>query len=421
MGTLLALRERIDAYQPASGALQAFRFWHVENLLNQSADLLDRCMSARSGLRTLEEKLIEQKYRASILEAELIADRQRLDSNWFQKDKEGLQAALPHFEQLRLNLQYAAERQYEQQKQTNTLPFQIATAQANAASSREYAELNIRQPLVVGLPAETDRVIAFVRAKNKAIEQWLEVVYVESSMPPETRRLVIEDQVEAAARNIEDDFADAYNRAATAHKGLQLFYGRETAFPFKPDPKDISLLDQLSLWVRTQIRWLTATLQLEEIFTRTYSLKQLIGDDFQNLLESWKSTGTARTRFQISLNSIDTHRYIRFRGISVSSKSTNALMHGQMIFPRRGVSIQLKGGAEVQIEIPQEGLPPLTLGRIESQDKTRAPEISGVNLQTNASIFGDGYGTQVGLTQRAPSAPPGCAARLLDSWTASRV
>lgn len=33
----------------------------------------------------------------------------------------------------------------------------------------------------------------------------------------------------------------------------------------------------------------------------------------------------------------------------------------------------------------------------------------------------DVFSTYIGLTQQAPSAPPGCAARLLDSWTASRV
>ena len=40
-------------YKPTESQLAQFRYWHVEPLLNQAADLLDRCLGLRAQYNAL--------------------------------------------------------------------------------------------------------------------------------------------------------------------------------------------------------------------------------------------------------------------------------------------------------------------------------------------------------------------------------
>lgn len=398
MGKLLLLKESLDGTESRDQEKARFRHWHVEDLLNQAADLTDRCLSQRNLLRQLVERRRELVLQAAVYESEAKKTDRRIKGQWFSAEAQSLGAATDIEASAQRELEVARDIAAEQViHDTSNPPSETQNQREKEAALLLFrAGRATRDSWREALWADVPEVVAEAESRVTSIRAWLDEVFVAwRDVPPAERVTLVDEQIEALEKSIKEDFQDAFNRAEVAQQGIRLIYGSDASepkvsgLPTKGALGDLSLLDGVTLWVREAIRWLTTVRQLDQEFTLLVSMKRVLGETaFTSLVDALKSGNAHECKFALSAKDVPTHRFVRFRGMRAATVDCKATLQGVLWFPRLAYSTQWSGDVEVQ----QDEVPPCLLGRIDDRSQGRPPDLLSPGALVNVSPFGDTKG-----------------------------
>lgn len=380
-------------YKPTSDSLGRFRKWHVESLLNQAADLLDRCLRDRSQYNDLRfrweqleferketeqsQALLDEQVKAGMLTVEI----DKLDKEVSEKNADdAAHAAIvadleahyrptgnPQAHGLR-----AIWRQGELSKKINLLDAGIKGMQL----SWEQKSKNFRE---------------------KSIESAKEIRRQKTDEMKGEGAFNLKEQFRMLAESITRDFKDAYDRMRVAYDGLVMFYafdrhaGHQPPPTLNPNTDRFGPIDASVLWTREAIRWLIAFGQLDQGWTYSFSVRALVGD-----AEWGKAVGHGKTEadftFILPRALFDSHTFVRMRGMSMFAVGDKLFLplSASARLPRRAISHQIWAvGASTYTSIDQTALPNCYWGRVETRSSPRMPDVVGLVSLMNASPISD--------------------------------
>lgn len=383
-----------------------FRPWHVEALLNQAADLIDKCLGElreysslvyswnqfQIDLRAQQEELDEDKKRAGYIEG--VLPPSGLRQGYFGRDLVIAEARQTFFTQSRPAFDSA--RAHTQQLYThwsNNLDLregQAAHISAGQNSSEKEVE-NLERTMNEGL---TNQYIAWATsdmAYNKhLLDLRSKALASKRELSNEKGPLALEWQSGLVFSRVKQNYEDALNRACVAKVGLDKFYGYKGRNEIPPPPTEptgnpVELdVTNLAIWIRTSIAWLVAYQQLDQAFTRVVSVRSLLTED------TWEELTSAEDRFSISVmlpaELFANHENVRMRGVGASLLGEAGSVPWTLIIglPKKAVYQRLTESEKVD----QDDLPTCLLGRVENRRVPRPLEISGLISLMNASPIG---------------------------------
>lgn len=388
------LNQSINEYVlPPKLNLEAkFRAWHVEALLNQASDLLDRCMSERRELQALAARRAENSLKLATMISEANFLKSRFDNGWYAVSLDSYMKSQVDLSNWQTTLDQARVEAYRLQNEAPGPTYSKNVVERSAMAAWQKANIEI------------------IERNNRAAADKSDLIVLKKSIDSATMNaeaataahaapdgpLYFDEQIQSLQGRIIDDFKDAYERLKVASFGLDLFYGYAEPLPTSADVKavgvdELSLLDTVSLWARAAIRWMVATLQYEQVFSLPISIRAMVPSDvWKATLDTLKSNGKAKFSFRLDVSSLPGYRYVRFRGVSGFSPGSPDVWSANLWLPRTAVSVQKRRGEEERTrdDVDQTQLPSCVLGRIVAREFPREPELAGVNSLRNASPFG---------------------------------
>jgi hypothetical protein len=186
----------------------------------------------------------------------------------------------------------------------------------------------------------------------------------------------------AIKARFQTDFRDALARIEVAEQGLRSIYG----YPGQPRPTnhaDIAYFDDCLLWVRAAIHWLIRFARREQSLVVPISLRRAMGDAAFS-----QALATGQFGFDLVPADFPSMRYVRMRGLSAAVRDNSdptRLWQLNVRLPSQGTSIQ-DGGAAVPLN--QTMVPPCLLYRVTDRESRREPDVFGASALHNASPIG---------------------------------
>jgi hypothetical protein len=415
-----------------------FRALHIEPLLDQAADLLDRGMRDRAewddkGVKALnlclelheyadldqvhamEEKAgyYEVPYKQSI--AEVSAENLNSSLNGWTHDYV-LNTINNYYSPTEINKQYNwARRQawitglvaylFEtpnfKQYVTHTYGSDAKTVALHAVAAAEGLSLHnlYTQSRALGLQMEvfdnsmqiSDKRIPGLAAKasweradiafkkmRTAIARKYQDLKVRAATEPDGILNYLK-RMTTLKQRFNADFRSALARLKQVQLGLDGVYGYTSQFP--TDEKSITYFDDCQKWVRDAINWLVRFSRSEQNYVLPVSLRN-IGDQI------WKDGLKAGTwDVNVTKEMFPDQLHVRLRGISatVDEDDGESLWPVTVLAPRQGTFYHLSGRV---VRVDQSNLPPCRLGRVSTRDTFKEPDIVGVSSLHNASPIG---------------------------------
>ena len=382
--------------------IQQFRFWHVEPLLNQAADLLDRCIRERTAYFELRAKWMDLKLdmvEFSMLQA---VHDDEVAAGWYTLPSE---QSLPEERAtavtLRRNQQAASEldqtiAEYADVAAIGNEAGLIAKASSWNTYQRHHTEGLDKGSLKVDANADTEtggaeRKVDFLKRLSAAqsargasatrisavAQQLLMKGASEASAEQlDGRRFKAEwDLLDIAFRRrrseaaiyvnelkrsatlpggpfdyvtqlrqirdrIRRDWSDAFARLTVARVGLeQLLHISVPGFP-APDRNDSGdAIDTSIHWVRSAIRELQAFSQTDQHYVWTFSVRSRVGESAWRTAIDGSAGGAFGVEFRINATDFPDQRLVRLRGLSASIGSKSSALGKVVVrIPRRAAS-----------------------------------------------------------------------------------
>ena len=377
---------RIMDYQPDRAALKTkFRPWHVEALLNQAADLMDKCLGELREYAALNYAWNQFSIDLMTLRKELDLDIAHKED--YKRDKITVDAKQKFFTDSQSSFDAAkAEAAQLHSYKSNE-------GQGNAGWTR--AAQNYREKLVEDFSRNMEKTLADLHVAwfNSDVgynESRLEIregaVKEKEDRSVSGQPLALNWQSELVWIRLKRDYEDALNRACIAEEGLERFYGHKpdvSVLPGSEQPMEAAI-SHLEIWIRKSIEWLVAYQQREQAFTRVVSIRSLLTK------ETWNSLKEAKDHFETSLTIpaalFSNHDNTRLRGIGASFIGDVGDVPWSLIVRVPKEAIYQRNGQS--INVIQGDLPSCFLGRVENRKAVRLLEISGVVSLMNASPIG---------------------------------
>lgn len=360
--------EAINSYEPQNSEL--FRYWHVESLLNQCADLLERCASLQVRQNDVEDKKSETALRRALLKADIELQQKRESSGWQDRELRALDASS--------NAAIAAE-EAALNARNRQVPGSAQYFQADTDLQRATADARARAATQSPLRQDAIDSHSYAQDREDAITQWDNEIY-----PPEGT--AFDDELRTLKASILADYKDAYDRANVAHSGLKAIFDYKDNLPYGPVDPDVTptRMDELLLWVRRTIRHLTGFQQLDQGFTIVVDLGKQV--DLQEMARQLTCEGETTLEFETPSAIAQTYHFVRFRGASLIVDCSDPVgLMGTMHLPMRG-SVWFADGVEGP-PLNQEQLPPMHFGRVQGFAAARPHEVCGSVSLINASPF----------------------------------
>lgn len=185
------------------------------------------------------------------------------------------------------------------------------------------------------------------------------------------------------------DFSEAKARMEVAQLGLKLLYGYPDSDLTLPLPSSPQYFDDSLMWVRKAIHFMVRFAQTDQNYVLAISLKGLSTND------AWtKHIIAGAWDFDIPEQLFPDQRHVRLRGISafvVGDSAKGNIWTAAITPPRNSTCRHMPNsvfplGHEVKLD--QTKIPPCRLGRIETRDSTRPPDVVGISALHNVSPFG---------------------------------
>jgi hypothetical protein len=184
------------------------------------------------------------------------------------------------------------------------------------------------------------------------------------------------------------DFRHALARLFVVQKGLKLIYGYSEPFP--ADGQAVDYFDKCMIWTRSAIQWVIRFSRQDQSLAIPISLRQILGDD---AYREGRKTG----KWEIDLGDKFFAKllHLRLRGLSVfvvgddpligGNKAEDALWSFEIRAP---LSAKINHVMGTSATLDQSSVPPCQLGRVTSRDSRREPDVVGSSALYNASPIG---------------------------------
>lgn len=388
-----AFREILH-YSPTPHELKLFSPFQVELLLNQSADLLDRAQKRQSEYEALRARAEEQRISQArfgseieLIKKHLIEPPIHINVNWagtsYSKDMHPYTARAKAF-QCQMDGLHNSQNDYIAAKD-DPAGGQKNRSEAHAAWVRALFEHLAANALQVAEEYEAKVFNDRFSAENDRYDQI------------ETARdgggaLDFAAQGKRLLPLLERDRNDAYVRLKQASGGLAHVYSDayqkwadEQKLPGNGDlPGDAGELEALVQWTENAIAFIAGFSQREHGFSVCISLRDAMGEsDWAN----WKKDGFVTTRFLVGPSLVETHRYVRLRGIAavLISQTQELYPWRLLVAPPKRQYRQTEAGLAAATYVENSNACRVIIGRVETQGSNRAPDLAGMITLYNLS------------------------------------
>lgn len=355
-------------------AADRFRSWHVETLLNQAADLLERGIRDRQEFNSLRAHWCKLVLEVREFEELRKIHKKEIAAGWYglnfkQSEPEwgaevensnGYGAVERILKNLLQKDNLNSANIGEQAHQSVILTgYSLASNPGNTTKEREKAEDAARTLARMNLETQAQLEQAHLQAttaaeasskkRMQALEvkkNWDENDQIFRSMRSDVALLmnVIKKavmyapdgaynyaaQMELVRQRFLRDFQDSYSRLMKAKDGLEQLYAYYTSAPkndlcygFQPSAfpelkeNEDSFFDQCLLWTRDAIRFMVAFGQLEQNYVFPVSVKDYCGgDDAWTKILQTAANGSLEITFDLPESLFPDQYHVRLRGIT---------------------------------------------------------------------------------------------------------
>jgi hypothetical protein len=410
-----------------------FRFWHIETLVNQSAQLVEDCLNDLKEIYSLKnQSFIYNQEKNEITKNIEIEERflmkftgdddipNAIDEKSFsiQLETEKSIRDLNNSENSAYPYnanQYIIEdpRQGDGMKQSNNPNYYHLQNRLNR-NNLEIQKLDAE--LKILYKSERDKKdIKEKERKQKIIEINKEKLKIRGENEYYSSIFNYELFIQLANERLERNYKDLVERIFVIEEGLEKIYdikptiqyelnkkvssGKTQKYTFEEIIEDpllagqekmiyfnlspLQKINDIYLWLYDKIKYLASYSQLDQSFTSCYSLKELFTVDiFEKLKNSEKSF---EAEFKIPVESFPnlTHENIRFRGIGafIIGSAGKFPWKINIKFPKN--AFYLRDAKENFVD--QSEIPNCILGRVENINSQRNIEYCGLNSLINIS------------------------------------
>lgn len=442
----LALRIEKDFSFIAQERDDDFSSFHIEPLLDQAADLLDRGLKDRETWDEQATKMfllaLELNEYKELDEIHQLEEANGIyDVNWKQSGAEyraeetssRWQSGLKSFVDNMLSNFYSGEafnKQYnaarkaswlvgivyylfqgqtfseyvkhkwgDSEKEASAFAIEAAEAQSEYSLNVQRESLALQQGVhnansevskerLPGLEARSNWDILnanFLRRRTTVARNYQDIKSKAATDPDGI--LNYGKRLDSLKKRFHQDFRDALARLKAVQIGLRDIYGYDAPLP--ADESSIDYFDECLLWSRQAIQWLIRFSRAEQSFILPVSLRGIVGDN------AWHDNCKSGI-WEINLSEdffIDlTH--VRLRGLSASFIGSFAerrlcaekkLWQVAIKVPPIGQINHITGN---KVELDQSKIPPCRLARVTDRNSPRDPDIAGMSALFNVSPIG---------------------------------
>jgi hypothetical protein len=429
-----------------------FRFQHVEYLIDQAADLLDRGMRDREAWAELQEKRFElavaleefshldeiQREEDSTGQSKKISLESRAKATAASEELKRLMSAEKTMSEAQTNLRNSSQQRQDLALWTmwvnlynrnnedipnfsgisiephagHTLPkiyniaptlghlagkFEVsdraeylATAVEVAASNSERA---VGQKKAALLRADYDaNDVLFQERKRQVIRNTQAAKF--AAWKNKGGELNYDGRMKPIQDRFRNDFCEALARLLVAERGLKSIYGYLDPLPKPVD--NYLLFDECLNWVRKAIHHVTAFNRTEQIFIAPLSVRNLVGDD------DWTTGKKLKTpKWTLALSNVEGPRNALFGNTGLGQFPRYVRLRGAAVYVEssHGGTWRVNAAppktsfliwkSNEKHDVAQADVPPLLALRARSRQHTFQTELLGASHLHNVAPFGN--------------------------------
>lgn len=373
-----------------------YRYWQVEGLLNASADLLDRCLAEQARYDALRAQaatayfsLRAESDSVHIDELKRLKGIDKFDAVDSARRAELLRAMTTSMNQARDELGAQFATNYSNRGAAAAIHIQ-EVSRARWEIDLDAAETDSGRQQETGSVDPTDPNLGLLTLRHYLVEQARVRVDEKTNAMSDGLALDFTGQALRSRLRIEKDYIYATERLLAASEGLRLLFGYDVPYvPQKPSPNTQgTIIDSTAQWTSDAINWLARFGQLDQTITVAFSVRKLVGAQWEALRQSQEVT------FKLTEGDFEKLSYVRMRGIVASARWSNldarAPIDCVLTLPRKAnVRITAEDGALIRWEeIDQKNVPSCVLGRVDSISSPREVELCGAVSLMNTSPIG---------------------------------
>jgi hypothetical protein len=358
-------------------AIADFRPNHVEPLLNQIADLADRCWATITELESLRRT--DFAFRNQL----------DLDQRLLELDEARREAPDREVRAHERTLQGIADGQHSWGgvlMHANTLwnaSNSNAAAGQNLSEKRvDDAERNARRDLTELRRSWAVEDAAHLREVLRARRQSVDA---RSGALEAGGACDLQPKIDVLLALLFADFKDAANRAFIAERGLREIYGASNSevslLQLRESEVEADDIGKLLLWSRQAMEWIVAYGQRDQAFTRVVSVRSAMKSD------AWKDIVTdGGISFWVDHGLFKDHDNVRLRGVSAHLLGTAGKVPWAAKLQLPSEAVYSRGDRL----LPANAGEPFRCmcGRVENVRSSRPPEVCGQISLLNASPLG---------------------------------
>lgn len=372
----------LSSYRPADAHVRAnFRYWHVEALLNQASDLIERCLSELRELRVLDRQWAEFDITAQADQKELERANSRIGT--FGRDGILLRARQRFFTESQGHFDTSmreAQRLYDYHN-TEGQGFPGWTRAGQNIGEKRVQELE--RAMDINATAQRTAWAEEDSAHQRQLLADHEALLNQRvKLAKEGGPFAALWQTKFVLDRLHQSYQDAVDWAVVAAEGLRKIYGYPVHDVLPPigTPMD-EAISKVAIWLRTATAWLVAYAQRDQAFTRTLSLRSVSSAGAWSKLTS--SGGHAVLQVVLHHDLFDNYDNVRFRGIAATLLGDVGRVPWSVSVSLPKRAIYRRDGNEFAVD--QAELPACVLGRVENRTSLRPPEVCGLISLMNAS------------------------------------
>lgn len=419
-----------------------FSMFHVEPLLDQAADLFDRCLRDRTDWDDAQAKwtelllelheyadldevhvreeasgFYEREYNLSQAEwltnrsevsetGRILAVVDQFERRWFRDDttysrwKELFEAPViaafvagkvpwlqprqvhPQYTKIRVRegLEKTAAELYQDSARTNT-GFNLDLHRQQLALTRDQIGLQFSRAFQIKEQRKSQRDWDWNNQVFQHERTSIARKYQDIKVKAATEQggaLNYGRRMPILKRRFMEDFQDAYARLRAIQFGMHELFGLPQDLP--TDVRDHEFFDDCMLWCRARIQWVIQFAREERSSVVPVSVRDLAGET------AWMSCleGDGACEFDLPISYFSDMHYVRIRGLSASVIQEEAEPMWQMVAfpPHEGLIRNAEGTATILRQKDSKGI---NLGRVDSKGLPRAPDVAGLTSLHNLS------------------------------------